>query len=194
MIVSERVRRLAEGLFEYEDLGERELKGVNAPTHVYRVMGVTEAESRFDAAAQRGLTPLVGRDNEVGTLLDAWKACGKAAADGSWLCVAKRASARAGSSTFCASVSGRRRAGPRYFRAPLFLSTARLFDEDLVRANAGPQSRGGPRRAPRQARSADGRQAGFPQDDLRRVRAAGWRRASARTRRTSSGKWNGLVR
>ena len=109
MIPSERVRRLAEGLFEYEDLGERELKGVNAPTHVYRVMGVTEAESRFDAAAQRGLTPLVGRDNEVGTLL--WtpgKACGKAAADGSWLCVAKRASARAGLSTRCASVSGRR--------------------------------------------------------------------------------------
>ena len=73
VIVSERVRRLAEGLFEYEDLGERELKGVNAPTRVYRVVGVTEAESRFDAAAQRGLTPLVGRDNEVGTLLDAWK-------------------------------------------------------------------------------------------------------------------------
>ena len=73
VIVSERARRLAEGLFEYEDLGERELKGVTAPTHVYRVIGVTEAESRFGAAAQRGLTPLVGRDNEVGTLLEDWK-------------------------------------------------------------------------------------------------------------------------
>ncbi len=50
VIVSERVRRLSEGLFEYEDMGERELKGVTAPTHVYRVIGVTEAESRFDAA------------------------------------------------------------------------------------------------------------------------------------------------
>jgi class 3 adenylate cyclase/tetratricopeptide (TPR) repeat protein len=73
VIVSERVRRLSEGLFEYEDMGERELKGVTAPTHVYRVLGVTEAESRFDAASQSGLTPLVGREDEVGTLVSAWR-------------------------------------------------------------------------------------------------------------------------
>jgi hypothetical protein len=73
VVVSGRVRRLAEGLFHYEDMGERKLKGVSKPTRVYRVAGVLEAESRFDAAARRGLTPFVGRAEEVGALVEAWR-------------------------------------------------------------------------------------------------------------------------
>jgi class 3 adenylate cyclase/tetratricopeptide (TPR) repeat protein len=74
VVVNERVRRLADGLFEYEDLGEHELKGISHLTHVYRIVGMSSAESRFDAAAQRGLSPLVGRELEVSVLLDAWRA------------------------------------------------------------------------------------------------------------------------
>jgi class 3 adenylate cyclase/tetratricopeptide (TPR) repeat protein len=73
VVVSERVRRLASGQFEYEDMGERDLKGVAKSSHIYRVAGVSQAESRFDAAAQRGLTPLVGREEEVGALVEAWR-------------------------------------------------------------------------------------------------------------------------
>ena len=73
VVVSESVRRMAGGGFEYEDLGEKELKGVSGPTRVYRVLGVSRAESRFEAATQRGLTPIVGRDAEISALLDDWR-------------------------------------------------------------------------------------------------------------------------
>jgi class 3 adenylate cyclase/tetratricopeptide (TPR) repeat protein len=73
VIVSERVRRLADGPFDYEDLGEKELMGISAKTRVYRVVGVSATESRFGAAHRRGLSPLVGREEEVGTLIDAWR-------------------------------------------------------------------------------------------------------------------------
>jgi len=73
IIVSESVRRMAGGGFEYEDLGEKELKGVSGPTRIYRVLGVSRAESRFEAATQRDLTPIVGREAEISALLDDWR-------------------------------------------------------------------------------------------------------------------------
>ena len=53
IVVSERVHRLAGGAFDYEDLGEQKLKGIARPTHVYRIVGVSVAASRFDAATGR---------------------------------------------------------------------------------------------------------------------------------------------
>ena len=73
VVVSDSVRRLAGGEFQYEDLGEKELKGVSGPTRVFRVLGVGRAESRFEAATQQGLTPLVGREWELSTLIDTWR-------------------------------------------------------------------------------------------------------------------------
>ena len=73
VVVSESVRRMAGGGFEYEDLGEKELKGVSGPTRVYRVLGVSQVESRFEAATQRRLTPIVGRDTEISALVDSWR-------------------------------------------------------------------------------------------------------------------------
>ena len=74
IVVSERVHRLAGGSFDYEDLGEQSLKGIARPTHAYRIVGVSEAASRFEAAhAEAGLTPLVGREQEIGLLLERWQ-------------------------------------------------------------------------------------------------------------------------
>ena len=73
IVISERVRRLAGGSFEYEDLGEQALKGIAQPAHAYRIVGVSEAASRFEAATQEGLTPLVGREQEIGLLLERWQ-------------------------------------------------------------------------------------------------------------------------
>ena len=73
VVVSESVRRLAGGGFEYEDLGEKDLKGVSGPTKAYRVLGVSQAESRFEAATQRVLTPIVGREAEIAALFDGWR-------------------------------------------------------------------------------------------------------------------------
>jgi class 3 adenylate cyclase len=73
IVVSERVHRLARGSFDYADLGEQTLKGIARPTHAYRIVGVSEAASRFEAAhAEAGLTPLVGREQEIGLLLERW--------------------------------------------------------------------------------------------------------------------------
>ena len=68
------MHRLAGGSFDYEDLGEQTLKGIAQPTHAYRIVGVSEAASRFEAATQEGLTPLVGREQEIGLLLERWAA------------------------------------------------------------------------------------------------------------------------
>jgi predicted ATPase len=64
--------RLVSGLFECEALGSRPLKGLSAPIAVYRVVGESGAQSRFEAAVQAGLTPLVGREEELQLLHNRW--------------------------------------------------------------------------------------------------------------------------
>jgi len=74
IVVSERVQRLAVGSFDYEDLGEQTIKGIGKPTHAYRIVGLSEAASRFEAAHDKAnLTPLVGREQEIGLLLERWQ-------------------------------------------------------------------------------------------------------------------------
>jgi predicted ATPase/class 3 adenylate cyclase len=72
IVVSARVRRLAGGSFDYEDLGELTLKGIATPTHGYRILGVSKSASRFEAATHGGLTALVGRRGEASLLQDRW--------------------------------------------------------------------------------------------------------------------------
>ena len=72
IVVSERVQRLAGGAFDYEDLGEQTLKGIAQRTHAHRILGVSGAASRFDAATGDGLTPLIGREHEIAMLLERW--------------------------------------------------------------------------------------------------------------------------
>jgi predicted ATPase len=64
--------RLVEGYFTVEDLGRQTLRGVAAPLQVYRVLRHSGAQSRLDVVGTRGLTPLVGREQEVGFLLERW--------------------------------------------------------------------------------------------------------------------------
>ena len=73
IIVSERVRQLAGGRFVIASLGEQTLKGIHRPTAAHRIVGVSEVASRFEAATQEGLTAMVGRDQEIGLLLDRWQ-------------------------------------------------------------------------------------------------------------------------
>jgi len=72
VIIMENTLRLTEGLFVVNSLGDRSLKGLTSPVATYQVTGVSKAPSRFEAAAMRGLVPLVGRESEVGLLLDRW--------------------------------------------------------------------------------------------------------------------------
>jgi len=74
LVVSERTRSLAAGLFDYTDMGPHSLKGVSQPVHLSRVVSTRATESRFDAS--RGevvLTPLVGREEEIALLVRRWQ-------------------------------------------------------------------------------------------------------------------------
>ncbi len=73
MVVSERVHQLAGGAFEYLDLGEQNLKGIERPTRAYQVRGVSTAATRFEAAHGENMVPLVGREPEIRLLLDRWQ-------------------------------------------------------------------------------------------------------------------------
>ncbi|HSB77895.1 MAG TPA: adenylate/guanylate cyclase domain-containing protein, partial [Candidatus Methylomirabilis sp.] len=63
---------LVQGYFTYQDLGPHALKGVAAPVQVYRILGESAAQSRFEVAEATGFTPLVGRESEVALLLERW--------------------------------------------------------------------------------------------------------------------------
>ncbi len=95
IVVSDRVQRLAGGGFVYEDLGTQTLKGIAQQRHAYRVVGVGDATSRFEAATQEGLTPLVGREQEIGLLLERWGRWRRKAKARWCCCQASPASARA---------------------------------------------------------------------------------------------------
>ena len=64
---------LVKGQFEYMTLGEYKLKGVAEDVCVRQVTGQARAESRFAAAHREGVTSLVGREHEIGLMLDRWQ-------------------------------------------------------------------------------------------------------------------------
>src|SRR5438552_15350268 len=73
LVISDATSRLVQGYFECQDLGTQTLRGVTEPITVYRVLSESGAQNRLDIASARGLTPLVGREQEVGLLLDRWE-------------------------------------------------------------------------------------------------------------------------
>ena len=73
VVISRRTRRLVHGLFDLTDLGAHELKGFSEPVRAWQVLGPSRSEGRFEARHASGLTPLVGREHELGLLLDRWQ-------------------------------------------------------------------------------------------------------------------------
>jgi len=71
--VSDATFKLAEGLFQFEALGEKKVKGKEAPVMIYRVLGITSRRTRFDVSAEQGLTPFVGRERELELLIDGFE-------------------------------------------------------------------------------------------------------------------------
>ncbi|MFH1294063.1 MAG: adenylate/guanylate cyclase domain-containing protein, partial [Pseudomonadota bacterium] len=71
--VTEETFRLTEGLFRFEALGAKEVKGKKEPINVYQVIAPSTRRTRFDVSAERGLTPLVGRERELELLLDGFE-------------------------------------------------------------------------------------------------------------------------
>ncbi len=71
--ITEDTFKLAEGLFRFEALGERGIKGKQAPIQIYRVIAPSTSRTRFDVSAERGLTSFVGRKREIELLLDGFE-------------------------------------------------------------------------------------------------------------------------
>ncbi len=73
LVISAATEHLVQGLFERQDLGPRTLKGLSAPLSVYRVIRESAAQSRCETMVSKGITPLVGREEELGLLRRRWE-------------------------------------------------------------------------------------------------------------------------
>jgi len=71
--VTEDTFKLTEGFFRFEALGEKKVKGKEEPVRVYQVIAPSTGRTKFDVSAERGLTPLVGRERELELLLDGFE-------------------------------------------------------------------------------------------------------------------------
>jgi class 3 adenylate cyclase/tetratricopeptide (TPR) repeat protein len=71
VVIAEATRKLIGNLFELEDLGTKDLKGIGGPVQAWVALRPA-AVSRFEALHASGLTALVGREEETEVLLRRW--------------------------------------------------------------------------------------------------------------------------
>jgi hypothetical protein len=72
VVIAESTRKLLGNLFDLQDLGAQELKGMGGPLKAWAVLRSSSVESRFEALHGSGLTELVGREEELDLLLRRW--------------------------------------------------------------------------------------------------------------------------
>jgi class 3 adenylate cyclase len=73
VVIAESTRKLLGNLFELEDLGIKELKGIAGSVRSWTALRASSVASRFEAQHETNLTPLVGRDEELELLLRRWR-------------------------------------------------------------------------------------------------------------------------
>ena len=71
VVITETTLRLVSGLFVSRDLGVPPLRGVQTPIRVHAVSQASGVRHRLEAATS--LTPLVGREQDLGMLLELWE-------------------------------------------------------------------------------------------------------------------------
>ena len=69
VVVSAATRRLIGERFRLKDLGRHAVKGLAEPVEAYAALGVSQSESRFEAAHSARLTGFVGREAESAELI-----------------------------------------------------------------------------------------------------------------------------
>ena len=74
ILVTANTHRLISGLFVVEDRGAQALKGIEQPVQLYRVIQSSGLRGRLEAAAAaHALTPFVGREDELRSLMNRWE-------------------------------------------------------------------------------------------------------------------------
>ncbi|HYY05305.1 MAG TPA: AAA family ATPase, partial [Candidatus Limnocylindria bacterium] len=68
ILVSEATHRLVRGFFQVRPTGPLAVKGKSEPVVAYEILGESAAATPMAVAAERGLTPLVGREEELAQL------------------------------------------------------------------------------------------------------------------------------
>jgi class 3 adenylate cyclase len=71
VVIAESTRKLIGNLFDLQDLGAKDLKGIDEPVRAWSVLRTSAVESRFEAL-RTATTPLVGRDEEIELLMRRW--------------------------------------------------------------------------------------------------------------------------
>ena len=72
VVITDATLDLVPGIFVTHDIGMRDLRGIGEPVRLHEVVQPSGVRSRLDVAVR--LTPLVGREQEVGLLQDRWAA------------------------------------------------------------------------------------------------------------------------
>jgi class 3 adenylate cyclase len=72
VVIAPATRRLLGNLFRLEALGHHAIKGLAEPIEAWAVEGVSASEGRFEAVRSGLLTGFVGREYELGLLLERW--------------------------------------------------------------------------------------------------------------------------
>ena len=124
VVIGESTRRLLGNLFELDDLGAKDLKGITGPVRAWAALRGSSAEGRFEAMHETGLTALVGREDELELLLRLWSR----AKTGEGQVVLLSGEAGIGKSRLTAALLERRAAEPHtclgYFCSPQHTDSA----------------------------------------------------------------------
>jgi class 3 adenylate cyclase len=73
VVIAPATRRLIGDRFRLKALGRHQVKGLSEPVEAWAVEGVSASEGRFEAVRSGELTGFVGREHELGLLLERWK-------------------------------------------------------------------------------------------------------------------------
>src|SRR4029077_15644284 len=72
VVIAESTRKLIGNLFDLQDLGGQNLKGIGSSVRAWSALRPASVESRFEALHASALTELVGREEELELLLRRW--------------------------------------------------------------------------------------------------------------------------
>jgi tetratricopeptide (TPR) repeat protein len=136
VVIAAGTRRLVGDLFEYRDLGAIEVKGLAAPVPAWQVLRPSIVASRFEALRGSALTRLIGRAEEIDSLLRRWARA--KAGDGQIMLIS--GDAGLGKSRIAAALEERLQGEPhlrlRYFCSPYHQDSALYpFIDQLGRAS-----------------------------------------------------------
>ena len=124
VVIADEARRMLGDFFDFEDLGQRQVKGIDQPVRAWAVLRSRAVESRFDAMHSAALTEFSGREDELDLLLKRWRK----AKDGEGQVVLISGEPGIGKSRLTAALMKEIGAGPharlRYFCSPQHTDSA----------------------------------------------------------------------